>query len=201
MTFEALLQTDLFNWLIMPVLIILSRIFDVGLGTLRVTFIARGYKNLAPFIGFFEVLIWIIVVRQIFTDVTNPLWFIAYAAGFGAGTYIGLIISEKLSVGDVIVRVITTKDANQLIAALKEQNYGVTVMDSHGRHSKGKVIFSVIHSDNASEVINIIKQHNPKAFFTIEDVRKVNQGHFKTRNKAFKLPLFINMVRPFRKGK
>lgn len=201
MVFEAVLQTGIFNWVIMPILIILSRVLDVSLGTLRVVFISRGFKNAAPFIGFFEVLIWIIVVRQIFTDVTNPLWFVAYAAGFGLGTYLGIIISEKLSVGEVLVRIITTKGADQLIKALKENDYGITVTDSQGKHGKGKIIFSVIHSKELTEFVNIINQNNPKAFFTIEDVRKVSSGQFKKRNKGFQMPLFIGLVRPFRKGK
>jgi uncharacterized protein YebE (UPF0316 family) len=201
MAIDVLLQSGVFNWVLMPILIIISRIFDVSLGTIRIAFIAKGYKNIAPFIGFFEVLIWIIVIRQIFTDVTNPLWFIAYAAGFGLGTYIGIIISEKLSVGEVLVRVITVKNADTLISQLKENGYGVTVMDSHGKNSKGKIIFSVVHTSNLQEVIQIIHTNNPKAFFTIEDVRKVNEGHFKTKNKRVHAPVVFNFINQFRKGK
>lgn len=201
MTFEAFLQTDIFNWLIMPLLIILSRVFDVTLGTIRVAFISKGHKNLAPIIGFFEVLIWIIVVRQIFKDVTNPLWFVAYAIGFGLGTYLGIIISEKLSVGKVLVRVITTKDTKQLIKELKESKFGFTVTNSEGKQSKGKIIFSVIYNKELTEFLKIINKNNPKAFFTVEDVRKVSSEEFEKRNKIFQAPMFINLVRPFRKSK
>lgn len=201
MVFETILQTGIFNWVIMPILIIFSRVLDVSLGTLRVVFISRGFKKIAPFIGFFEVLIWIIVVRQIFTNVTNPAWFIAYALGFGLGTYIGIIISEKLSVGEVLVRIITTKNADQLIKELKESGHGITVTNSEGKFSKGKIIFSVIQSKELTEVIKIINKNNPKAFFTVEDVRKVSSGQFKKRNKGFQMPLFVGLVRPFRKSK
>ena len=178
----------------MPILIILSRIFDVSFGTLRVIFTAKGYKKLAPIIGFFEVLIWIIVVRQIFTEVTNPLWFVAYAAGFGLGTYLGIVISEKLSMGEVMIRVITIKNAEKLIKELQNKGFGLTVTDSDGRYSKGKIIFSVIHTKQIEEYISIIKNNNPNAFFTIEDIKKVEKGHFKkTRNKKNKKIKKINL--------
>ncbi len=209
MDIVQLIQTPIFNWIIMPILIIISRIFDVSLSTLRVIFTAKGYKKLAPVIGFFEVLIWIIVVRQIFSNVTNPLWFVAYAAGFGLGTYIGIAISEKLSMGEVIIRVITIKNSDLLIKDLKKNNYGVTVSSSDGIHSKGKIIFSVIHSKQIEEYVNIIKRNNPSAFFTIEDIRRVEKGHFKKhkkknrglQSKLIYKPFFIPTINLFRKGK
>lgn len=200
MAFEAILQSGLFNWVIMPLLIIIARIFDVSLGTIRVIFISKGYKKIAPIIGFFEVLIWIVAIRQIFTDVTNPLWFVAYAAGFALGTYIGIFISERLSINDVLVRIIVKKDAKELLSALNEKGYGFTVTDSQGKHSKGKIIFSVIHSPQLPELIKLINKYNPKAFFTVEDVRKVSEGHFKKTN-SIRNKFMINLARPFRKGK
>ena len=203
MAWELFLQSGIFNWIIMPILIILSRVFDVSLGTLRVIFTAKGYKNLAPFIGFFEVLIWIVVVRQIFTDVTNPLWFVAYAAGFGFGTYIGIIISEKLSLGEVLVRIITEKETDKLINKLKKNKFGVTTIDSHGKHSKGKIIFSVIKTTDIETMIKIIKEENPKAFYTIEDIKKVNEGQFRP-NQNHKNLNFLKIkgfIKQHRKGK
>ena len=200
MTFEALLQSGFFNWVAMPILIIIARILDVSMGTIRVVMITKGMKYWATLIGFFEVLIWIVAIRQIFVNVDNPLWLVAYAVGFALGTYIGIQISERLSINDVLVRVITKKDAKELIVALKEKGYGFTIVDSAGKKSKGKVIFSVVHSSQLTDVIKTIRKYNPKAFFTIEDVRKVNEGQFKkvdtSRNRLLK-----GIIRPFRKGK
>jgi hypothetical protein len=59
------------------ILIFLSRIMDVSLGTVRVIFVSRGMKYVAPIIGFFEVLIWILVIGQI-AELSNPICYIAY---------------------------------------------------------------------------------------------------------------------------
>ena len=43
---------------LLPFIIFFGRIVDVTLGTLRIIFVSKGEKYLAPLIGFFEVLIW-----------------------------------------------------------------------------------------------------------------------------------------------
>jgi hypothetical protein len=53
----------IFAWVILPLLIFFSRICDVSIGTIRVIFVAKGFKLLAPLLGFFEVIIWLIAVR------------------------------------------------------------------------------------------------------------------------------------------
>ena len=105
---------------LLPLLIVVARIIDVTLGTMRVIFITRGYKLLASLVGFFEVLIWLIAIGQIMKNLTNPVCYLAYAGGFAAGNYIGIYVSEKLSLGTVAVRLLTSKDAQPLIESLKK---------------------------------------------------------------------------------
>ena len=71
MDFSALWSADVYAWCILPVLIFLARILDVSLGTIRIIFISRDLKYFAPFIGFFEVLIWLLVIRQIMLSEGN----------------------------------------------------------------------------------------------------------------------------------
>ncbi|HRD40285.1 MAG TPA: DUF5698 domain-containing protein, partial [Bacteroidia bacterium] len=80
---------DYFSWIILPVLIFISRLADVSLATLRHIFVSKGFKKIVPVLGFFEVLIWLVAIRQIFNNVNNVACFIAWAGGFSAGTYLG----------------------------------------------------------------------------------------------------------------
>ena len=73
-------------------LIIVARICDVSMGTLRVAFIARGRKYLAAACGFVEVLIWISVVSRVLTGDQKFLTYVAYALGFASGTLVGMFI-------------------------------------------------------------------------------------------------------------
>ena len=48
-----------FSYVLMPLLIFMARICDVSIGTIRIIFVSKGKRNIAPILGFFEVLIWI----------------------------------------------------------------------------------------------------------------------------------------------
>ena len=98
---------EIFTWVIMPLLIIFARICDVSLGTIRIISIARGYKLIAPLLGFFEILIWLLAIKQIMQNLTNIFYYVAYSGGFAAGTFIGIYIEEKLAMGIFLIRIIT----------------------------------------------------------------------------------------------
>jgi uncharacterized protein YebE (UPF0316 family) len=167
---------------------------DVTLGTIRFIFISRGLRNLAPLAGFFEVLIWIIVIGQIMQNLLNPLTYIAYAAGFATGTYIGIRIAEKISLGNVLIRIFTRSDSPELIYALRDNNHGVTTVDAQGTRGPVKLIFTFVQKRNVEKVIKLIKEHNPKAFYTINEVEMVQSGVFTSTPSR-------NFFPPFRKGK
>jgi uncharacterized protein YebE (UPF0316 family) len=83
----------LYTWIVLPLLIFLARVVDVSMGTIRVIFVSRGLKYLAPVVGFFEVLIWLLAIGQIMKNLSSPLCYVAYAGGFAAGNYIGIVIA------------------------------------------------------------------------------------------------------------
>lgn len=163
-----------FDFVILPLLIMLARIVDVSLDTIRVIMVSKGYKNLAPFVGFFQSLIWLITISRIMANLDNWTTYIGYAAGFGMGTYVGMLLEGKLALGYELVRVITRKDATDLIHKLRERAYPVTKVKGTGRDGEVGVLYIIIKRKVLKDVINIIQQFNPQAFYTIEDMRFVN---------------------------
>lgn len=127
-------------------------------------------------LGFFEALIWIIAIGQIIKDITNWVSYIAYAGGFAAGTYAGMYMEEKLAYGKSIIRIITKRSALELIEYLKSQNLGVTSMEADGHAGKVHVIYTVLRRKQVNCIIEKIREYNPRAFYTIENVRFVNDG-------------------------
>ncbi len=166
------------TWVILPLLIFFSRILDQSIGTLRVIFVSKGMKNLAPFFGFFEVIIWLLAVAQVMKHLNNPMSYLAYGTGFALGNYIGILIEEKLSLGTLLVRIIPKKDTTLLIAHLREQGFGVTVADAEGAKGQVKIIFTIIKRKYVGKVIEAINQYNPNAFYTLEEVKTVKDGYF-----------------------
>ena len=116
---EAIFLSDswVFTWVVLPVLIFLARIMDVSIGTLRLIFVSRGYKYYAPMLGFFEVIIWLLAIGQIMQHLDNFLCYLAYGLGFATGNYIGIYLDEKLSLGTVLIRIVSKTDTSGLIAS------------------------------------------------------------------------------------
>ncbi|GGZ23013.1 UPF0316 protein [Echinicola pacifica] len=166
---------DLFTYVIMPLLIFFARVGDVSINTLRIMFVLNGKKNVAPILGFFEALIWLLAIGQIFQNIDNPMSYLAYAGGFGAGTYIGMVFEEKLALGRVLVRVITKEPMPELIEFMKERDYRFTSLGAEGRFGKVNLLFTVMKRENLKEYVNKIKSLNDKAFYTIESVKRISE--------------------------
>ncbi len=174
-------DSGLFTYVLLPALIFMSRVMDVTIGTIRIVMVSKGHKFWAPFLGFFEVFIWLIAISKIFENLDNWLCYVAYAAGFAAGNYVGLRIEEKLAMGIVKIQIITRKNAEKLILTLREAGYGITHHGAHGSSENVSIIYSIIKRSEIKKVENIVKTTNPKAFYSIEDVKFVNEGVFPVR--------------------
>ena len=183
------MSSDVYAWVILPLLVFGARVMDVTLGTLRIIFISRGRRKLAPLLGFFEVLIWIVVVSQIMQNLHSPLSFIAYAAGFATGNYVGMWIEDKLAIGTLIVRVIVPQEASQLMTQLHDAGYGVTSIDAHGTTGAVTLIYTIVKRKDLYDVMTIIQNTYPKAFTSVEEVRSTHEGIFPQRARRFPDPL------------
>jgi uncharacterized protein YebE (UPF0316 family) len=195
----ALDQIDVFTFIILPVLIFLARICDVSLGTIRVIFVARGFRYFAPILGFFEISIWLLAISQIFQHLNNAFTYLAYAGGFATGTFVGMWLEDKLSIGTVLIRVVTKKDAAELIRRLREKRFGMTTVDAMGSLGEVKIILTIVQRTSVPEVVDLVKQFNPHAFYTIEDVRYATEGIFPPQENSFTRRL--RPVFSLRKGK
>lgn len=185
-SFPEFLNSDIFSWVVLPILIFLSRIIDVSIGTIRIIFVSRGKKNLAPLLGFFEVMVWISAISQIMKHLDNIACYVAYAAGFATGTFVGMILEEKLAIGMLVVRVILVKDECRLMERLHNAGFGVTVVDARGANGDVKIVYTIIKRKELEEALEIITMCNSKAFYSIEDARTVNQGIFRNNEVSGK---------------
>ncbi|MDD3045963.1 MAG: DUF2179 domain-containing protein [Candidatus Delongbacteria bacterium] len=169
-----------------PVLIALARIVDVSIGTIKIIFISKGYKFMAPILAFFEIIIWLGAIGQVMKNLDNVGNMIGYAVGFAMGNFVGMVIENRIALGNVVLRVITKSDADELISHLREDTkYGVTVSPAEGSSGPVSIIFMVLKRADLKRVISIVKKHNPHAFYSIEDVRYVSDGVFPAERSRF----------------
>jgi uncharacterized protein YebE (UPF0316 family) len=174
-----------FSWVILPILIFLARICDVTIGTIRIIFVSRGQKRFASLLGFFEVIIWLAAIGQIMKNLNNIACYIGYGCGFAMGNFIGISLEEKLAMGIQMVRIFTPENGTDLVNYLKEAGYGVTSIDAKGTMGPVNLVYTVIKRSDLDDVVRKIHQFNPKAFYSIEDVRSVNEGIFPAKEPTF----------------
>jgi uncharacterized protein YebE (UPF0316 family) len=173
---HAFFNSTTYTWVILPILIFCARILDVSLDTVRIIFVHKNLKYYAALTGFFAVLVWLMVIRQIFEQLNNPICYLAYGAGYATGNYVGIIIENKISIGKAMVRIITRMESQELVALLRSSGFGVTVVDAEGSTGPVKVIFTVVERRDTERVIDLVKEHNPLAFYSVEDVRMVSEA-------------------------
>ena len=162
-------------------LIFFSRVTDVTLGTLRIAFISRGEKSLAPLIAFFEMMIWLFAIGTLVQDFTNLAYYVAYAGGFATGVFTGLRIEDRLALGSRMIRTITQHDAAELSEALRAAGWGVTSVRAAGHSGDVNLIFSVIKRADVGQYMAMVEQHHPDAFSSIEEVRSIRRGVYRGR--------------------
>jgi uncharacterized protein YebE (UPF0316 family) len=192
------ISDEVLSWVILPILIFIARMSDVTLGTLRNIFMSRGFKKIVPFVGFFEVLIWLIAMKQVMNKADNFLCYFAWAGGFAMGTYVGMRIEERLALGMQVIRIITSEASDKLITALRAANHGMTVVDANGAKGPVKMIFSIVQRKYLKEVIHLIEIHQPNAFYSVEDVRNASRGVFQPGQSKMAL---VKDLFNLRKGK
>ena len=172
------LNSDIVTYVLLPLFIFFARIFDVSLGTLRIIFVTKGMRKVAPFVGFFEVLIWLLAISRIMQDLDNWVCYVAYAGGFATGNFVGMYLEERLAIGHEMIRVITRKDATNLIEDLRNKGYGVTSVKAEGIEGEVAVIYIIARRSMIQEVLDEINQFNPRALYTVESIKYVNKEIF-----------------------
>jgi len=164
-----------FDYLVLPLFIFFLRICDVTLDTMRIIFMTKGFRRLAPIIVFFEVLIWIVAITRIMQNLNSWVCYVAYAGGFATGNYVGMLLDEKLAIGHQLIRIITKIESVELADALRSAGYGVTTVKASGMQGEVGIVFVIVNRKNQKHAIEIVQQYNPNAFFTIENIHFVNR--------------------------
>jgi len=187
MEFLSVLSLDspIFCWVILPLLIFLARICDQTIGTLRLIFVSKGFKHIVPFLAFFESMIWLIAISQILSHLDNAATFLAYGLGYATGNYVGMLFEERLSIGSVIIRIFSKERIPEFIEVLQKHNYGYTIINAEGSTGELKIIFSIINRKHLPHLIAQVNAIDCNTFYTIEDVKSVKKGIFKATERKF----------------
>jgi uncharacterized protein YebE (UPF0316 family) len=181
---SLLASTTLFSGLTLPLFVFLAEVAVVTLSTMRTIFISRGRKFLAPILGLFEVSIWLFAIGQVMQNLSDMRCFVAFAGGFTVGNFLGILLEKKLAIGNLVVNVISHRDAAMLIESLKLAKYGVTAIGAQGATGPVQVVTTVIKRKELNNVLSLIKQFDAKAFYSVNEIQAAASGIFpETKNR------------------
>lgn len=158
------------------------RILDVSLGTMRTIVTVKGKTKTASLIGFIEVLIWFLVVREALNTDIDSIWIaISYAGGYATGTLIGGFLSNRFIKGNFGVQVILSKNDDAIVNTIRKEGYAVSVLDVRGQEQDKEkyMLFIEIDKRNFNHLRNLIKELDEKAFVVVNETRMVQNGYFK----------------------
>ncbi|MFN4258445.1 MAG: DUF2179 domain-containing protein [Gemmataceae bacterium] len=187
-------------WPLLPMLIFVAEMTVVTLGTLRIIFLSRGMKVLAPLVGFFEICIWLFAIGQIMQNLSDPWCYLAFAGGFTLGNFLGVLVEKWLAIGTLVVRIITSKDPAPLVATLQAAGFGVTRLRGHGATGPVEVIFSIVRRKALPQVAGLITAFDSRAFYSVDPIQSATAGVFPTSTRRFRsliptLPLLSRLSR------
>lgn len=165
--------------LILCITVFFSRIIDVSLGTIRTMMTVRGKRVVAAVIGFVEVIIWFLIVREALSTEETSLWVaISFAAGYAAGTLIGGLVIKLFIPTNMIVQVITSKRDPALLHAISEAGFQMTVADVYGRERTSKKYMLIIYIDGKylKKLRQLISELDSSAFISISEGKEAYNG-------------------------
>ena len=191
-------EQEIYQYIVLPLIIFFARICDVSLGTMRIVFVSKGKKNIAPILGFFELFIWIAVISQILnsSENNNIICYLAYAGGYAAGNFIGMNIEERIAIGTQLIQIFSSKDVTALQKSLNDAGFGTTVVDGDGSEGKVKMLYTVINRKTSEKARKILVEFDPHIFYVIEDVRLVKSGIFPSTKQEGHFHRFFWRSRP-----
>ena len=156
--------------IVAPALLIAAlRIVDVSLGTLKTIFLVEGRKALAPTLGFFEATLFVIAAGLVFSDLSNPFKIVGYGAGFAIGTALGMVLAERIGLGSVTMRIISSADQQPLVDALREAGFRLTTQLGLGREGPVNLIMMIVRKKEIARALAVAQPWRAQSFITVGD--------------------------------
>ncbi|GHU88149.1 DUF2179 domain-containing protein [Spirochaetia bacterium] len=160
------------------VLIFVSKVVEVSLGTVRGILINKGYRREGTLLSFFEILLWTFIASRVITGITDaPIKGIVYSIGFSLGVYVGSRIENFIALGKVLIQTIVAKENSDTVTGLlRGKGYAVTTMDAHGRDSDKTVLMIFANRKGKDEIIREIHRIDGGAMIITNDVSGLHGG-------------------------
>src|SRR5215470_9878567 len=152
-------------------LIVLARIIDVSLDTIRMVSVVQGRRAFAAVLGFFESVVYICAVAKVLLNMNQPVYALAYGLGFATGTYLGMVIEQRLAFGKQLVFLLTPK-GSELAEVLRAGDYLVAELKGRTKDGDLTILSVEIARREAQKLIRIASAVDEQCVVIVHDIRR-----------------------------
>ena len=159
-----------------------AKIVEVTASTIRLVYINKGEKVKGTILAFIEIMIWLVVVSSVLNNITeDPIKVFVYGIAFALGNYVGITIESKIAIGLASIQVVVNEETGEKLAEiLREQNFGVTIIDGRGKNdSKKNLLFVQLKRKKIPRAVELIKEATPSAYITVNDIKSMVGGYLR----------------------
>ena len=167
-----------------PVLVCLiicaAKIIEITIQSLKTCMMVKGQRVKAAALGFIECAIWGLVISTIIGTLGDNLFLLLfYCVGYATGLFLGSTIENKIALGTSSLELIANDDCTEkIVAYLKKNGRGYTVLNGHGSTDKMNLIFIVLPRRDANKVLREIREECENHVFVVaSDVSKYAGGY------------------------
>ncbi|MCL5429682.1 MAG: DUF5698 domain-containing protein [Chloroflexi bacterium] len=165
--------------------IFVARLINQTLDTVRFMMTIRGRKLVAWIMGFSETAIFVVTLSAVFSDLNNILYIVAYAAGFATGNTVGMLVEERLAIGYIHLRIISSKRGSAIADKLRKEGYGVTEIPARGKDGTVTLLDVSVRRKQVKEVHDLAQKVDKSAFISSEEMRPLWRGYWGGARQRF----------------
>ena len=154
------------------IFILISKIVENALSTLRLIIVANGKKKLGAILNGIIALVWIFVTGIVIIDINKDiLKVVFFVIGSIIGSYLGSVIEEKIALGcNMLICVIKEKYENTLKEKLK--NYKITTICE--KNNNTSILFIFLKRRESKKISKIIKSIDKDSLIFIEKAKTLS---------------------------
>jgi uncharacterized protein YebE (UPF0316 family) len=156
--------------------ILVVRVLSISIATVRYLIMGRANDVLVSAIAFFEALTFAVTFGQVTQDLSNLWNLFSYSLGFAIGTWVGMLIEQRLYTAHATINIVSMGRSLPIAQAIRAAGFGATRSSGEGERGTVGIVRTVARRRDTALIADIAQEIDPKAFITVEDVRRVARG-------------------------
>lgn len=168
-------KSGIMNWMVLIQIFAINLVY-IMISTIRILLMMKGYRVVAPILSVIEIIIYTTGLSIVMSYISQPIYLIVYALGFGIGIYFGILLEDYLALGYSVIQVFSNTSETNLAQQLRQFGYGVTEQEAKGRDGKRQILTILTPRKNEQGLCKIISELDEKAFYISYSAKYVNGG-------------------------